>query len=174
MKILQIKPIRLESNGKGLVDVTYEVKYGFLGLKKKTVTRRAFSTTGVLWKWLDKPDTKLLEVTDIINGITPELLAGETITISDGCEQELPSVATTDQDYIYVILSENKCDEKGAIVFEQYVNESDLESVKKKADRLSDKYGNCIICKLEPVQLRLTERTWDQKITFKPLSESKL
>jgi len=85
MKILQIKPIRFEANRTGLVDVTYEVKCGFLGLKKKTVTRRAFSTRGILWKWLDKPSSPLIDVTDIINGVTPELLAGETVTISDCC-----------------------------------------------------------------------------------------
>jgi len=172
MKILQIKPIRFEANGKGLVDVTYEVKCGFRWLKRKTITRRAFSRTGILWRWLDKPCSSLIEVTDIINGIIPELLAGETVKISDGCEQDQSQTAPTDQDDIYVIVSGNNGDEKGAIILEQYINESDLETATKKAESLSE-HGGCIICKLEPVQLRFTDRSWDQKITFKPLSEGK-
>ena len=82
MKILQIKPIRFERNDAGLIEVTYEVKCGFLWLKRKTVTRQAMSTMGIMWRWLDKPRTELHEITDIVNGILPELRAGDTVKIS--------------------------------------------------------------------------------------------
>lgn len=82
MKITKIAPIRFEY-GKGIVDVTYYKRHGFLWLKRTRVTRRAMSKFGVLWSWVDSPSTYLHKLTDIINGNIPELSKG-SITINDG------------------------------------------------------------------------------------------
>lgn len=62
---------------------------------------------------------------------------------------------------IYVVVAENDqplkmpntdpmyFDDGGPIVFEQYTNKADLESIKKRAAQMSLKYGKCRIAKLE-------------------------
>jgi len=62
---------------------------------------------------------------------------------------------------IYVVVAENDqplktttrgrefFDDGGPLVFEQYVRTADLESIKKRAQQLSMKYGKCRIAKLQ-------------------------
>ncbi len=62
---------------------------------------------------------------------------------------------------IYVVVAENDqphkmpntekefFDDGGPLVFEQYVRTADLESIKKRAEELTKRYGKCRIAKLE-------------------------
>ena len=62
---------------------------------------------------------------------------------------------------IYVVVAENNqphkmpntkkefFDDGGPLVFEQYVRTADLESIKKRAQKLTERYGKCRIAKLE-------------------------
>ncbi len=62
-------------------------------------------------------------------------------------------------DEIYVVVVENDqthkiggkdfFDDMGPLVFEQYTRTADLESIKKRANQLSEKYGKCRIAKLQ-------------------------
>jgi hypothetical protein len=58
-------------------------------------------------------------------------------------------------DYYVVVLdhdmplsSKRHVDDKGALVMEQYLADADLESIKKRAEFLSKRYGKCRIAKL--------------------------
>lgn len=84
MKIEQIKPIRFSSDGRGLVDVVYWKRHGFLWLRKTMVIRRAMSVTGVYWRWVDSPNSELRDLSDIIWGNIPELEKGVILNIEDG------------------------------------------------------------------------------------------
>jgi hypothetical protein len=50
----------------------------------------------------------------------------------------------------YVVVSDNDqhADDGGALVFEQYLANADLESIKKRAEYLSQRYGKYRIAKL--------------------------
>ena len=59
----------------------------------------------------------------------------------------------------YVVVAENDktvtfpsgrefFDDGGPLIFEQYTRSADLESIKKRADVMSQKYGKCRIAKL--------------------------
>ena len=92
MRILEITPIRFEksrysSGGTGIVDVKYVERCGIFWLKTRTIVRRAASTTGVLWKWLDSPNHNLHDLSHIIDACSHELNLKETIQISKGIKQ---------------------------------------------------------------------------------------
>jgi len=57
-------------------------------------------------------------------------------------------VADNDQKHKYGLDGHFYSDIGGQIVFEQYVKNADLESVKKRARQLSKNYGKCRIAKL--------------------------
>lgn len=44
-------------------------------------------------------------------------------------------------------------DDKGSMVFEQYVEDADIESIKNKAKSLEPRYGKCRIARLEFVDV---------------------
>ena len=85
MQVLELRPVRVKAlelcGATGLIDVVYEVRTGFLWRQTKTVTRRAMSTTGVMWKWVDSPSTCLHSITTMIDGNVPELANGQTIRV---------------------------------------------------------------------------------------------
>jgi len=68
------------SAGNGIVLVTYNKRYGFLWLKKKTVQRIAVCTT-ILWHWDDQPNRYLFKLTDIIKCYIDELNDGKTVEL---------------------------------------------------------------------------------------------
>jgi len=86
MKIFKLVPIRIKANtysgATGLVDVVYEKRFGLLWKKRKAITRRAMSTSGILWFWQDSPNHSLFDVTKIIDGNVPELVNSETIVVA--------------------------------------------------------------------------------------------
>ena len=87
MKVLKIIPVRVDDAGgfgaKGLVDIEYEYKCGWFWSSRKRATRRLFARFGVLWSWLDNPGDNQHEITDMIHGNIPELMAGETVVIQE-------------------------------------------------------------------------------------------
>lgn len=58
-------------------------------------------------------------------------------------------VAENDQPHKMIGRDNPLYDDNGPIVFEQYTNASDLETVKKRAKQLEGRYGKCRIAKLE-------------------------
>ncbi len=67
---------------------------------------------------------------------------------------------------IYVVVADNDKtspiiyqyhNDNGPLVFEQYTRVADLESVKKRAEKLSKKYGNCRIARLEFIDYEQNE-----------------
>ena len=85
MKIIEIRPVRVkqesEHSATGLVDVVYIANDRWWRPVRRKFTRRAFSTTGILWAWLDRPGWKLHDVTEMIDASIPELVDGETIRV---------------------------------------------------------------------------------------------
>lgn len=63
---------------------------------------------------------------------------------------------------IYVVVAENDkphmihgdefLDDGGPLVFEQYTRDADLESIKKRKEQLSLKFGKCRIAKLQFIE----------------------
>jgi hypothetical protein len=66
---------------------------------------------------------------------------------------------------IYVVVADSdhpfgssyKKDEDGAIVFEQYTKVGGLEEIKKRAKRMSARYGRCRVAKLEFTDIEFNE-----------------
>lgn len=96
-----------------------------------------------------------------------ELMSREHgLTLTQTEMQDIVQVAVkaekkTEQGEIYVVVAENDQkhifagkewrDDKGPIVFEQYVNDASIESVKRKIATLRGRYGKCRIARLEYV-----------------------
>jgi hypothetical protein len=57
-------------------------------------------------------------------------------------------VVVADNDQPITIGGKRHADDGGALVFEQYLANADLESIKKSAEFLSKRYGKCRIAKL--------------------------
>ncbi len=83
MKVLEIIPVRVSTMNTGLVDIVYVERCGFLWLKTRKVKRRAASTVGILWCWLDNDDN-LYDITQQIKSNLYELSNDQTVTISKG------------------------------------------------------------------------------------------
>lgn len=57
-------------------------------------------------------------------------------------------VVVCDNDMPITIRGNKHFDDDGALVFEQYLKNADLESVKKRAEFISQRYGKCRLAKL--------------------------
>lgn len=68
-------------------------------------------------------------------------------------------------DDIYVVVAENDQelgiagkpfkDDGGPLIFEQYTRNADLESIKKRAKQIQERFGKCRIAKLQFIDLEV-------------------
>ena len=62
-------------------------------------------------------------------------------------------VAENDQPHKMPNIDEPFFDDGGPLIFEQYTKYADLESIKKRAEQLTPRYGKCRIAKLKFVDV---------------------
>lgn len=79
MKIIRIVPISVKDK-KGMIEVDVEIRFGFLWLNNRFETRKAHSTTGVLWEWSHDGESAF-HLSELVRGYNSRLEKGETIYI---------------------------------------------------------------------------------------------